>query len=99
MLLVPPHPFLEAEKPRSAFVQVADASTTSTLNGGRTMSEWLGGDFKVGRHETVVVIGCTPPPARYFSITPYLHTLGLPGHERAAALSKLPYLSRRFDIR
>ncbi|HYN14531.1 MAG TPA: hypothetical protein VES66_01930 [Terriglobales bacterium] len=31
-------------------------------------------DFKLGPDEAVVLIGLTPPPARYFSYTPYLST-------------------------
>eukprot|EP00976_Prorocentrum_cordatum_P036620 744889-Prorocentrum_minimum.AAC.1 len=79
--MVPRHPILEASggsaTPAGGVLQGADSSAGG-WGGGRAMREWLKGDFKLGRHEAVVVIGCTPPPARYFSITPYLHDINVP---------------------
>ena len=53
----------ELERLRQTARVLPDAS-----NGASFSCEW-----RLKEHEVVLVVGCTPPPAKYFGITPYVY--------------------------
>ena len=53
-------------------------STRTDRSVGRVLPDGGGGaafscEWRLREHEVVLLVGCTPPPAKYFGITPYVY--------------------------